>query len=86
MNVGCRNFKKGDITKGLLITIDPYKVSGDKNYRSIVKCTLCDSDPYEIVYNDMTLAEIDVKTFNDDHRKLEDDFLNLIMNSLVFVE
>lgn len=44
------------------------------------------SDPYEIVYNDMTLAEIDVKTFNDDHRKLEDDFLNLIMNSLVFVE
>jgi hypothetical protein len=53
MNIGCRNFKKGDIVKGLLITVDPYKVVGDKNYRSIVKCTLCDSDPYEIVLSEI---------------------------------
>jgi hypothetical protein len=53
MNRGCRNFKKGDVVKGLLITIDPYKVEGDKNYRSIVKCILCDSEPYEIVLSEI---------------------------------
>ena len=53
MNVGCRNFKKGDVVKGLLITMDPYKIIGDKNYRSIVKCTLCDSNPYEIVLSEI---------------------------------
>jgi hypothetical protein len=53
MNVGCKNFKKGDIIKGLLITVDPYKVMGDKNYRSIVKCTLCNSNPYEIVLSEI---------------------------------
>ena len=53
MNRGCRNFQIGDIVKGLLITVDPYKVEGDKNYRSIVKCTLCDSEPYEIVLSEI---------------------------------
>lgn len=53
MNVGCRNFKKGDIIKGLMITIDPYKIPGDKNYRSLVKCMLCDSEPYEIVLSEI---------------------------------
>lgn len=53
MDRGCRNFKIGDIVKGLLITVDPYKVEGDKNYRSIVKCTLCDSEPYEIVLSEI---------------------------------
>lgn len=53
MNRGCRNFKNGDIIKGLLITVDPYKITGDKNYRSIVKCTLCDSLPYEIVLSEI---------------------------------
>lgn len=53
MNIGCRNFQIGDIVKGLLITVDPYKVEGDKNYRSIVKCILCDSEPYEIVLSEI---------------------------------
>ena len=53
VSVGCRNFKSGDIIKGLLITVDPYKVTGDKNYRSIVKCTLCNSDPYEIILSEI---------------------------------
>lgn len=53
MNRGCRNFQIGDIVKGLLITVDPYKVEYDKNYRSIVKCTLCDSEPYEIVLSEI---------------------------------
>ena len=53
MNRGCRNFKIGDIVKGLLITVDPYKIKGYKNYRSIVKCTLCDSEPYEIVLSEI---------------------------------
>ena len=53
MNRGCRSFKKGDIVKGLLLTVEPYKVTGDKNYRSIVKCTLCNRDPYEIVLSEI---------------------------------
>lgn len=53
MNRGCRNFQKGDIVKGLLITVDPYKTDCDNNYRSIVKCTLCDSEPYEIVLTEI---------------------------------
>lgn len=53
MNRGCRSFKKGDIVKGLLITTDPYKIPGDRNYRSIVQCTLCDSVPYEIVLSEI---------------------------------
>ena len=53
MKRGCRSFKKGDIVKGLLITVDPYKTPGDKNYRSLVKCTLCNSDPYEIVLSEI---------------------------------
>lgn len=53
MNRGCRSFKKGDIVKGLLLTVEPYKVTGDKNYRSIVKCTLCNKDPYEIVLSEI---------------------------------
>lgn len=49
MNVGCKNFKKGDIVKGLQLISDPYTIAGDKNYRGLVKCTLCDSDPFETV-------------------------------------
>lgn len=53
MNVGCRNFKKGDIVKGLEIISEPYKINGDKNYRAMVKCTLCNSVPYEIVLSEI---------------------------------
>lgn len=53
MGKGCRSFKKGDVVRGLLITANPYKIQGDKNYRSIVKCTLCDSKPYEIVLSEI---------------------------------
>lgn len=53
MNKGCRNFKKGDIVKGLEIVSEPYKIDGDRNYRSQVKCTLCDSEPYEIVLSEI---------------------------------
>ena len=59
MNVGCRNFRNGDIIKGLLIVSDPYKVAGDRNYRAMVQCTLCDRAPYEIV-----LSEIKRHVFN----------------------
>lgn len=54
MNVGCRTFKKDDVIKGLLITTDPYRIDCDKNYRAIVKCTLCDSGPYEAVLSEIT--------------------------------
>lgn len=53
MNVGCRSFKNGDVVKGLKIVSEPYKIDGDKNYRAKVKCTLCDSDPYEIVLSEI---------------------------------
>lgn len=53
MNVGCRNFKKGDIIKGLQLISDPYKIDGDRNYRGLVKCTLCDSLPFETVLGDI---------------------------------
>lgn len=52
MNRGCRNFKKGDIVKGLQLITDPYKVPGSRDYRAMVKCLLCDSDPFEIVLSD----------------------------------
>lgn len=53
MNTGCRNFKKGDIVKGLKLISEPYKIDGDKNYRCLVKCTLCDSQPFEIVLSEI---------------------------------
>lgn len=53
MNRGCRNFKKGDIVKGLEIMSEPYKINNDKNYRAIVKCILCNSEPYEIVLSEI---------------------------------
>lgn len=53
MNRGCRNFKKGDVLKGLEIVSEPYKIDGDRNYRAQVKCTLCDSSPYEIVLSEI---------------------------------
>lgn len=59
MNRGCRNFKKGDIIKGLQLVSDPYKVHGDKNYRGLVKCLLCDSLPFET-----TLSDIKYRVFD----------------------
>ena len=59
MNRGCRNFKKGDVVRGLEIISDPYTVKGDKNYRGLVKCTLCDSQPFEIV-----LGQIKYRVFD----------------------
>ena len=53
MNVGCRNFKKGDIVKGLQLISDPYKIDKDRNYRAIVKCILCDSIPFEVVLSEI---------------------------------
>jgi hypothetical protein len=52
MNRGCRNFKKGDIVKGLQLVSDPYKVPGDRNYRAMVKCIFCNSEPFETVLSD----------------------------------
>lgn len=51
MNKGCRH-KLGDVIKGLEIVSEPYKLDGDRNYRAMVKCTLCDSLPYEIVLSE----------------------------------
>ena len=53
MNMGCRNFQKGNVIKGLEIVTEPYKINGDKNYRAIVQCTLCESEPYEIVLSEI---------------------------------
>ena len=53
MNVGCRSFKIGDVIKGLEIISEPYKINGDRNYRAKVKCTLCDSEPYEIILSEI---------------------------------
>lgn len=53
MNVGCRNFKNGDVIKGLRLITEPYKINGDKNYRAVVKCELCESKPYEIVLSEI---------------------------------
>lgn len=52
MNIGCRNFKKGDVVKGLQLVSDPYKVPGDRNYRAMVKCLFCDSKPFETVLSE----------------------------------
>ena len=49
MNRGCRNFKNGDVIKGLKIISEPYKIQGSKEYRAIVKCVFCNSNPFEIV-------------------------------------
>ena len=53
MTRGCRNFKKGDIIKCLELISDPFKIDGDKNYRGLVKCTLCNSQPFEIVLSEI---------------------------------
>lgn len=53
MSRGCRNFKKGDIVKGLQLISEPYKIDGDRNYRGVVKCTFCDSLPFETVLGDI---------------------------------
>lgn len=52
MNRGCRNFKKGDIVKGLKLVSDPYKTPGKRDYRAMVKCILCDSEPFETVLSE----------------------------------
>ena len=52
MNIGCRNFKKGDIIKGLQLISEPYKVPNHRDYRAVVKCTFCDSEPFETVLSD----------------------------------
>ena len=49
MNRGCRNFKNGDIVKGLKLVSEPYKVLGSKEYRALVKCIFCNTDPFELV-------------------------------------
>jgi hypothetical protein len=49
MDRGCRNFKKDDIVKGLKLVSEPYKISESREYRALVKCTLCDSAPFEAV-------------------------------------
>lgn len=59
MNVGCRNFKKGDIVRGLQLVSDPYKIDGDRNYRGQVKCTFCDSPPFETVLGDIKYRVFD---------------------------
>lgn len=53
MSRGCRNFQKDDIIKGLKLISEPYKIDGDNNYRAIVKCVLCDSEPFEIVLSEI---------------------------------
>ena len=52
MDRGCRNFKKGDVIKGLELVSEPYKIPGSKEYRAMVKCLLCDSEPFETVLSD----------------------------------
>lgn len=52
MNVGCRNFKKGDVIKGLQLISEPYKISGYRDYRAMVKCLFCNNDPFEVVLSE----------------------------------
>lgn len=59
MDRGCRSFKRGDITRGLKIISEPYKINGDRNYRGVVKCIFCDSEPFEIV-----LGQIKYRVFD----------------------
>lgn len=53
MNVGCRSFKQGDIIKGLQLVSEPYKISGSKDYRAMVKCVICDSEPFEAILSNI---------------------------------
>ena len=47
MHVGCK-YKVEDIIKGLEIISEPYKVSGKREYRAMVRCIFCVKE-YEIV-------------------------------------
>ena len=51
MEVTTHNMKYNinDVIKGLMLVSQPYKINGKNGYRAMVKCTLCDKDPYEIV-------------------------------------
>lgn len=53
MSRGCRNFKNGDIIKGLQLISEPYKTDGKRDYKAMVKCIFCDSEPYEIVLSEI---------------------------------
>lgn len=46
-------YQIGDIIKGLELISKPYKINGKKDYRVMVKCTLCDKEPYEIVCSEI---------------------------------
>ena len=47
------DYKIGDIVKGLKLVSAPYKVSGKKDYRVMVKCIFCNKEPYEIVISEI---------------------------------
>lgn len=52
MNKGCKGFKRGDIVNGLQLASDPYIVERRHEYGAMVKCLLCDSDPFEVILAD----------------------------------
>lgn len=52
MNRGCKH-NIGDVIKGLKIISEPYKIDGDRNYRAIVQCQFCDSEPFDVVLSDL---------------------------------
>ena len=59
MNKKYDDYKIGDIIKGLKLVSEPYKVDGKKDYMGMVKCILCNNEPYEI-----TLSEIKRHTYD----------------------
>lgn len=47
------DYKMGDIIKGLQLISEPYKINGRKEYRVMVKCTMCNKEPYEIILTEI---------------------------------
>lgn len=59
MNKKYDSFKKGDIINGLELISDPYKTERRQKYGAMVKCTFCDSKPFEIIFADVEKKRIE---------------------------
>jgi hypothetical protein len=47
------DYRIGDIVRGLKLVSLPYKINGKKDYRVMVKCMICDKEPYEIILSEI---------------------------------
>lgn len=53
MSIKYSDYKIGDIIKGLELISLPYKINGNNGYSVMVKCTICDKEPYEIILSEI---------------------------------